>query len=321
MLGLRARSVGLHQRDIVQAIDQDRTIVRAWLMRGTLHLVAAADLRWMLQLLGPVFSRGNRSRHAQLGLDDDLKARGVRAIRNILGDAGPLTKAEIVERLQPFGIRLDPRTQAPIHLIAFAAMQGVCCLGPERGKGESTYVLLDDWISLDTSSHPTPGVLAMRYFQAFGPATVQDFASWSGLPMPAARSAANEVKAQFEHTMVEGQPALVPRGRLARWRHEPARRSVRLLPAFDTYLLGYRSRDLAVEPALQRRLQRGGGWPHPAIVVDGRVVAAWSLSRTVRRSSIRVEGHHPSLTRIGPQLQQEAADVGAFLGTGIDLQL
>ena len=86
-LGMRVRSTGLRATDANQALNGDRSIVRTWLMRGTLHLVAADDVRWLVQLLGPVFARAGAARHTQLGLDDDLKTRGVAALRRILADA------------------------------------------------------------------------------------------------------------------------------------------------------------------------------------------------------------------------------------------
>src|SRR5689334_12924071 len=70
-LGTRVRSTGLHARDVHRALNDERSIVRSWLMRGTLPLVAAEDLRWLVELLGPVFARAFATRHAQLGLDDD----------------------------------------------------------------------------------------------------------------------------------------------------------------------------------------------------------------------------------------------------------
>ena len=145
-------------------------------MRGTLHVVAAEDVRWLLALVGPVFASANRARHAQLGLDDAVKAKGISAIGRILADRGPLTRYELVDELRRVNIGLDPRTQAPIHLIATAALNGVCCLGPERPNGEPTYVALDDWVPGRTSrSKPSLPELAHRYFLAYGPATLEDF--------------------------------------------------------------------------------------------------------------------------------------------------
>src|SRR5213079_2362889 len=170
-----------------------------------------------------------------------------------------------------------------------AAFQGVLCLGPDQ-EGEPAYVLIDDWtgklrsLPLDAAL----GEMARRYFTAYGPATVEDLAAWSGLPAGQARRGLEVGRRGLEEVKVRGQSAFLPTKRLASWKRRAAP-AVRLLPAFDSYLLAYRSRDLAVAPALQRRLQRGGGWLHPAVVVDGRAVAAWSLRRSGLRGRLAVE--------------------------------
>ncbi|HEV2013562.1 MAG TPA: winged helix DNA-binding domain-containing protein [Candidatus Dormibacteraeota bacterium] len=315
MLGVRARSAGIRRSDILRALNEDRSIVRSWLIRGTLHLVAADDLRWLIDLLGPLFANANRTRQAQLGLDDDLKRRGVDAIRKILAEDGALTRYELVDRLGGRGINLDPRTQAPIHLIQLAALQGVLCLGPDRA-GESTYVLIDDWIGR-VGSPPRDlalAELARRYFKAYGPATIADLAAWSGIPLALARTAIASARAALVEVAVRGSPAFLLKGRAAESAMPHRRRpTVRLLPAFDTYLLGYRSRDLAVPARLQRRLGRGGGWLHPSVVVDGRAVGAWQLRRSGRRGDVVVEPFAPLSSPIRAGIEGEISDIGRFL--------
>jgi hypothetical protein len=318
-LGLRARSTGLRAGDVTRAINDERSIARSWLMRGTLHLVAAQDLRWLVQLLGPVFARAGATRHAQLGLDDNLKTRGVAALRTILANAGPLTRYELLNRLGDKGISLKPKTQALIHLIGLAAMHGVLCLGPERDDGESTYVLLDDWVApaRTLAREAALAELARRYFAAYGPATVEDLRAWSGIAIAEARSAALGAKPSLADVTIQGQPGLVLKDRLKRV-IAPAPPQVRLLPGFDAYLLGYRRRDLAVPAELQHRLQRGGGWLHPAVIVNGRAVAAWSLRKTAgRRGVVKVEPSGPISRAIRAGIEAEVADIGRFL----DLQL
>lgn len=321
-LGIRARSLGLRLDYVDRALREERSIARTWLMRGTLHLVAADDLRWLLGIFGPHFAAGNRARHAQLGLTDDVKARGVRAIRQILAKHGPLTRYQLVDRLEAVGIHLNPRSQAPIHLIACAAFKGVCCLGPERSNGEPTYVLLDDWIKPTAGPSRPLGELARRYFSAYGPAGAPDFAAWSGLKAVDVRTGIQDAIKGLEEVTHDRLSLFLPKGRYTQWkRPDRPRRDVRLLPAFDTYLLGYRSRDLAVDRSLQKRLQRGGGWIHPAIVMDGRAIGAWSLKRTGNKASIVLETAGQSLRPIRSQLEMEARDVGAFLGVRTELQL
>jgi hypothetical protein len=313
-LGMRVRSTGLRAADVDRALNDERSIARSWLMRGTLHVVASEDLRWLVELLGPVFVRASSRRYAQLGLDDDLKTRGVAAIRKILTGSGPMTRYELLDRMRTRSMSLDPKTQAPIHLIGLAALQGVLCVGPERDGGKPTYVLLDDWVPRGrTPSRETAlGELARRYFAAYGPAAVEDLSAWSGLSMAEARSAVAGAKASLTDVTFHGQPVFLLKDRAKR---APTIQTsqVRLLPAFDTYLLGYRRRDLAVRPALQRRLQRGGGWLHPAVVVNGRAVAAWSLRRSGGRGVLNIEPSEPISRAIRAGIEAEVADIGRFL--------
>ncbi|HSO93339.1 MAG TPA: winged helix DNA-binding domain-containing protein [Candidatus Dormibacteraeota bacterium] len=314
-LGLRARSRGLVVDDISRALAQDRSIVRSWLFRGTLHVVAAEDLRWLVRLLGPVFARGSVSRQEQLGLTGDIKARGVNALRQILADAGPLTRDELVDRLFYQGIRLDPKSQAPIHLIRLAALQSILCLGPDRQDGKQTYVLLDDWLpaSKTIKRETALAQLALRYFTAYGPATIDDLAAFSGLTLSEAREAALLARSELAEVTAAAKPAFIPR-RTDTSLSGSRQVAARLLPAFDTYLLGYRRRELAVPAALRTRLQRGGGWLHAAMVVNGKAMAAWTLRRTGKLATVRIESIGPIRGTVLVGLKAEVADIARFLG-------
>ena len=316
-LGLRARTTGILSADVTRTLNEERSIVRTWLMRGTLHLVAAEDLGLLLGVLGPLFAADNKARHAQLGLDQEVKRRGVTAIRRILLSAGPLTRSEIVHRLRRHGVNLDRKTQAPIHLIRLAGLEGVLCLGPERENGEATYVLIDDWLERprSQSSDSALGELARRYFAAYGPAAPEDLLAWSGLPVSQARSAITVAGPSLAEVRVGGRACLMLKQRIKRGNEHPAGSpTVRLLPAFDTYLLGYRSRDLAVPAVLERRLQRGGGWRHPAVVVDGRAIGAWAIRKNGPRGQVVVE----TVETVSPSIRQgiaaEVSDIGHFFG-------
>ena len=285
-------------------------------MRGTLHLVAADDLGWLLAALGPAFASANRARHAQLGLDADLKARAVAAIRRILDGSGPLTRYEIVERLRRHDVRLDPKTQAPIHLIQLAALEGILCLGPDRDH-QASYVAIRDWLpdrlKPEGSREMALKELALRYFRACGPATFDDFIAWSGLPVTDARPAMAAARTGLTEVALHGKSAFLPRRNLTGLdgRSLP---EVKLLPAFDTYLLGYRRRDLAVPAGLQRRLQRGGGWLHPVVIMNGRAMAAWNLKLTAGIAQISIEPFETMGAAIRSGVEKEAADIGRYIG-------
>src|SRR5438067_2142378 len=106
-LALRARSIGLVADDVERARVQERSIIRTWGQRGTLHLLATEDLGWLLPLFGPVFIAASQRRRMELGLDEDTCAKGIRIIRDALTNQGPLTWAELVEQLTIHGIRIE----------------------------------------------------------------------------------------------------------------------------------------------------------------------------------------------------------------------
>src|SRR5919108_3461202 len=144
-LALRPRGDRLDARAVRAACDRERSVVRTWAMRGTLHMVAAEDVGWLVALFGPGLVAANRRRRRQLGLDEDRAERALPAIRKALAD-GPLPRAELVGRLAGLGVALDPRSQAPAHLLAYAAGKGLVCRGPDLDGDGPTYVLLDDWV-------------------------------------------------------------------------------------------------------------------------------------------------------------------------------
>src|SRR5689334_16830733 len=143
-LAVRVRSAGVVAAGVERARVQERSIIRTWGPRGTLHLLAAEDVGWLLSLLGPVFIAGGRRRRTELGLDEETCVTLIAVLRDMLANHGPLTRAELVEQLAvKTGVWLEG--QAAPHLLARAALEGVICLGPDRGT-KPTYVLLADRI-------------------------------------------------------------------------------------------------------------------------------------------------------------------------------
>ena len=315
-LAIRVRSTGLVASDVEQSRIHDRSIVRTWGPRGTLHLLATEDLGWLLSLLGPIFIAGNRPRRVELGLDNETSARGAQMIRNILAAHGPLTRDELVEQLAPLGLRLEG--QARPHLIAYAALQGILCLGPDSGA-KPTYVLLDDWLGRaglsSLSREAACEELARRYLSAYGPASPADMAAWSGLPMSDVRVAWTRVAASLLEVEVAGQPAWMLKSHLARLDILSSHpHVVRLLPALDTYLLGYRNRDFAVAPQYAKRINAGGGMLRPALLINGQALGTWKSTLKKKQLEIIVEPFDQLPPGIQPLLESDAADIARFLG-------
>ena len=320
-LSLRPRTFGLDAGDVARACNEERSIVRTWTLRGTLHMVAASDVGWMVALLGPSFAaRGRRRRH-QLGLDDQVCARALETLADIMGGRGPLTRGELVRRLIRAAVPIDPTGQAPAHLVALAAMSGLICRGPELPDDEPTYVLLEEWLDSAPPLRPQEALaeLTRRYVRGHGPAGAPDLAAWAGIPLGQARRGLDLVAEELEQVEVAGEPAWILPSEPAE--QEPAGPAVRLLAAFDAYVLGYRDRSLILAPEFARRIQAGGGWIHPAVVVDGRIAGTWKLRRGRTRASVLVEPFEPLRRAHLGVLEAEVADVGRFVGAEVALEI
>lgn len=293
-LAVRVRTAGLVADD-VDAACAGREVVRTWAMRGTLHMVAADDFHWLTRLLGPYFAARQAPRRRQLGLDDATCDRACAQLEAVLAGVAR-TRAEIVERMD-----LPLPGQAAPYLLSYAALTGLVCRGADRGD-EPTYVLVRDWLgeSTDTGDEAR---LAERYLTGHGPATAEDFAAWSGLPLGRARKGFDAAADAFAAVDAAGVPS--------RWTPVEPTPSTRLLGHFDAYLLGYRGRELAVPSALAKEIQSGGGFVMPAIAVDGRVVGTWRQRST--KDKIHIE-----LTHSGDGVTGEVADLGRFLQRPVD---
>ncbi len=323
-LAVRARSAGLVMRNVEQAQVHDRSIIRTWGPRGTLHLLASNDIGWLLPLLGPVFVAGDRRRREELGLSEDICVQGMRIIHNILAEEGPLTRAELVERLATNGIYLEG--QARPHLLARAALEGLICFGPERGS-EPTYVLLEDWIGQEHMGHDLSedeayAELTRRYLTAYGPATPGDQATWSGLPPSKTRTAWQGIEGELLELRTTGSPVWMLKTQAARLDELPARTPiVRLLPRFDIYLLGYQKRYLAVPSQYAKRVNAGGGIVHPTVLVDGLTVGTWKSKREKNHLVVMVEPFEQLAPKIDEGLEVEVEDMARFMGEEVRLEV
>ncbi|MFF4653315.1 winged helix DNA-binding domain-containing protein [Streptomyces sp. NPDC001380] len=310
-LGIRVRGRDITAAGIRAAYEDERSIVRGWFMRGTLQTVPSPDARWVLRLLAPRILAATNRRYRQLGLDEGLRERADRLARRALATHGPLTRAELTEHLAAVGVQ--PDGQAPFHLIRHAALTGVLCHGPRRGH-EATYVLLDDWLppgAEDARREEDTAVaeLARRYVRAHAPVAVDDFATWSGLPVTLARKAWRTLA----HTgSITGYGALsVPTGRTEEPLDSPGTLDVRMLPAYDNYLVGYRGRELSVPAAHRGRVWPGGGLIRPTVVADGLAVGTWSRRDAGR--AVRVDAFEPLSPQVRSLVDAEVSAVTRFL--------
>ncbi len=311
-LAVRSRSATAGLADVIAATEAPPQVIRTWPMRGTLHLVAAEDARWLIETVGPTVLRASSKRRRDLGLDDALLNRLRAALPDVL-TGRQLTRPELVETLGRRGIGLGPDNQAAAHVVYWAAATGLICRGPDRGA-QSTFVLLEEWLPDRTgpTGEAALAELARRHVRAFGPVSSEDFAAWSRLPMPMCRAAFGAIGAEVETVTVDDRPLVMIEP------VEPGRNVLRLLAGFDTYLMGYRSRDAMLHSSRHKRIV-DGGILYPSMMLDGTLLGRWRLDRSREPARVSVEFFDPPPRGVRQQLDAEVADIARFLDREVRL--
>jgi hypothetical protein len=245
------------ESDVEKALAT-RQIVRCWPMRGTLHFVAAEDVRWMLELLAPrVLARHRPRLEREFDLGARVLARSRIVVERALEGGHALTRSEVYAVLAK--ARISTASSRGLHILFALAHERVICFGARRGK-QPTFVLLDEWVppAKPTSREESIAELGRRYFRSHGPATLADFSWWSGL------------------TQKEAKTVAIPRETDVR----VAKPNVHLLPPFDEATVAYKDRGAIVDPAFPKRATVGGGILDSVILIDGVVTGTWK--RTLR---------------------------------------
>jgi Winged helix DNA-binding domain len=289
VIGVQAqdlRAAGFALRSRVPGLERAALggLVRTWTVRGTLHLVDPDDRPWLHALTGPAnLRRFERALAARGGLDI------ARARLNDLVAAlaeGPRTRAELLPPLPP---------RAANVLLPWVAAQGrVVGLADGRWQAADPPPPVDADEALATA--------ARRYLAGYGPARPADLAAWSGLALGGARralEAAGQLERDGELLALRGALDAAP----------PPAPPALLLAAFDTLMLGYRSRAPVVAPADDRRVLPGGGMLRPVALARGRATGTWRVAR----GTVAVEWFgRPAPARA---LAAEVADVERFLSS------
>lgn len=307
-IGLRLPNVT--DADIEKALAE-KSIVRTWPMRGTLHFVAPEDVRWMLALLTPRVLAASAKRREQLNLDAKTLARSKEVLIKALSGGKQLTREETMSALEKAGI--STASQRGYHILWHAAQEALICFGPPRGK-EQTFVLLDEWLP---KQEPLPreealAALAKRYFTSHGPATLQDFAWWSGLTMSDVKKGVEASKASLREVTLVDQKYFLPED-VPEAKHSLS--SVHLLPGFDEYLLGYKDRSAVLDPQYAQSIHPGAnGVFKPTIVVDGQVSGIWERTLKKDKVIVRLKPFAPLPKTSEKALAKAVERYGSYLG-------
>ena len=270
-VGLRMRDGAAHE-DVEHAFEEGR-ILRTHVMRPTWHLVAPADIRWLLALTGSRIQSAMKNYRRLLELDQRTVVRSTKLVERALRDRQYLTRAELGERLRRSKVDLNGMQLGQVAM--YAETECVICSGPRRNN-RFTYALVDERApaapKLDRDE--ALGELARRYLRSHAPATLRDFVWWSGLVTADAargfdicRAVSEEVGGKKYWSLKSQAPS-------------PARdRPAHLLPIYDEYLVAYRDRDAVVYGPASVPVSGSGSviFQH-AIVMGGQVAGTWRTS-------------------------------------------
>lgn len=332
-ISLWARTRGLRAEDVDNALWRDRTLAKVWCMRATTHVVPSQDFA--------VFVRGCRGRAAR---DETWWARSGRPIDTInrIVDAmamamdRPLTRTELADRIgdslakkkrvrrhrgwggegEVVGLEVGGETYTIGGILSLACLRGVACSGPPRGN-ETTFVRPDAWLPpwRDMPPDDAEDELLRRYLKAHGPATVSDFVRWTYVTAGDGRKTWARIEEELTPVIVDGRTAWLLRSDVtALQRATFDRPLVRLLPSFDSLLLGQIDKSHLVDAAHYKRVYRAAGWLSPVVLVNGRVAGVWTHAREGGRFAVRIERFGAMPSAIRSRVREEAEDLGRFFG-------
>lgn len=306
-IGLR---MGAASEAVVEQAIADKTIVRTWPMRGTIHFAPPEDIRWMLALLARRVVGKVASIYRRAGLTDAEFAAAGEVFTTALQGGHARTRAELYAALEASGVQTSGE-QRGLHLLGYWSAMGLLCLGPRRGK-QPTYVLLDEFLPPAPMLEGDEAVatLARRYFTSHGPATEYDFAWWTGLTLTECRRGMRLIAAEFARETHDGkvywlspEAAALPDG--------PSKDAY-LLPPYDEFTVAYADRSAAVDPAFP--MANAMTVLGPVVVVDGCLVGSWKRTLAKDAVTVRLTLYTLLDTRQWAALEQAVERYGRFIG-------
>jgi hypothetical protein len=316
-LSLWARVRGLGADDLSRALWDERTLVKTWLMRGTLHAVPADDLPLFVSALD------NRGRYdaawpRNYALEAASMERLIEAIYDVL-DGARLTRAELVQAVRPrVGRQFAERLRSGWgEFLKPASRRGVLCFGPTRSQNV-TFVRPDQWLGgwREIEHGEARAELLRRFLRAYGPVTMDDFGRWLGSKRRL-REQLNALAGEVEEVEPKQFALAADRRALARARVSGG---VRLVPGFDPFVLAPFSQR-PVEAAFKDRVYRQAGWISATVVVGGQTVGVWRHERRGPRLEVRVEAFERIAKPTREAVEREAPSLARHLGGKLDLRI
>ena len=294
---------------VEQAIA-NRTILATWPMRGTIHFIPAEDAKWMIETVAHKKAMRPSWHQKLLGIDTTILNKAEKVVVSALQGGNRLSRPQLMELFE--ANNLPTQNQRGYLYISNLAERGIICQGPLEGK-QQTFALLDEWVPHAKKLERSEALaeLAMRYFTSHGPATIQDFANWTGLGITEARQGLDPIKHLLRAEYYDEIEYWVSKEIAL---HTEPPHGLHLLPGFDEFILGYKDRSAVLHADHMRHIVPGNnGVFKPIIVLDGQIIGTWA--RTIKKTTVDVSFNvFPEFTAPEKLLAEATSSYAAFLG-------
>ena len=301
---------------IVEKELTDGAILRTHVLRPTWHFVVAADIRWMLALTGPRVKMILAHHDRTLELDGAVIRRSRTAMTKALEGGKQLTRAELSKVLKRARIRTED-TQRLARIVMHAELDGIICSGALRGK-QFTYALLDERVppTKPLERDAALAELVKRYFNTRGPATVDDFAWWSGLTKADAKRGLQGAESGLEHEIVDGRTLWFPTPARVKTKSLVAR----LLANYDEYFIGLKDRSAMLSTLRTLGLEGKVGFlGGHLLTINGQVVGGWRRTFSGKKAIVELKVFTKLSDDERRSVAKEVQRFAAFLGMPVEI--
>ena len=273
--GMSKYAIGVRLKNSTDQLIEEAIIkgeiIRTHVLRPTWHLVAADDIRWMLELTAKNLNKSLSSNNKRLELDEKTFGKANTIIEKLLRDGKYLTRKEIMSALEKKGIQTNDLRAA--HIMFRAETDLVVCNGIKRDK-QFTYALFDERVppAKKFSKEEAVAELAQRYFSSHGPATPQDFCWWSGLSVTDAKTGLEQIKSNLICEKYKENIYWLADKQV---NSKTTTNKVFFLPSYDEFLISYKSREISMDTRFSDRTFTTNGIFNPIIVHNAKVIGIW----------------------------------------------
>jgi len=279
-VGLRTKNAS--EETVQKALDKG-DIIRTHVLRPTWHFVSSADIYWMLELSAPQIIMQMKSRAKELELTQAVLNKAYTILEKALEGGKHLNRQELVPLWEKADIITNENRAS--HIFLYAELSGLICSGVMKNN-KQTYALLEERVKKSKSLSKDEALqkLAMKYFTSHGPATLQDFKWWSGLPVKETKNAINMVKPKLHEEKINDSVYWLTKDNI----NKPGKTtSAFLLPAYDEFLISYKDRTAALHINHHSQTLSSNGIFYPIIVVNNKVAGTWK--RTIKKDKIIIQ--------------------------------